>query len=64
MVGGQKIDMLEEDSPRDLNHHHADCSGARLKTGALHFYATEAAGHYRRRREPGAANALRPGSHN
>ena len=48
MVGGQMIDMLEEDSPRDLN---TITRMQRLKTGALISYATEAAGIIGRARE-------------
>jgi farnesyl diphosphate synthase len=48
MVGGQMIDMLEGDSPRDLN---TITRMQRLKTGALISYATEAAGIIGRARE-------------
>ncbi|HPF23767.1 MAG: polyprenyl synthetase family protein [Hyphomonas sp.] len=48
MVGGQMIDMLESDSPRDLN---TITRMQRLKTGALISYATEAAGILGRARE-------------
>ena len=48
MVGGQMIDMLETDSPRDLN---TITRMQRLKTGALISYATEAAGIIGRARE-------------
>lgn len=54
MVGGQMIDMLEEDSPRDLN---TITRMQRLKTGALISYATEAAGLIGGAREP-ERNAL------
>ena len=48
MVGGQMIDMLESDSPRDLN---TITRMQRLKTGALISYATEAAAIIGRARE-------------
>jgi farnesyl diphosphate synthase len=48
MVGGQMIDMLETDSPRDLN---TITRMQRLKTGALISYATEAAAIVGRARE-------------
>lgn len=48
MVGGQMIDMLESDSPRDLN---TITRMQRLKTGALISYATEAAAIVGRARE-------------
>ena len=54
MVGGQMIDMLEEDSPRDLN---TITRMQRLKTGALISYATEADGLIGGAREP-ERNAL------
>ncbi|RAN35914.1 polyprenyl synthetase family protein [Hyphomonas pacifica] len=48
MVGGQMIDMLESDSPRDLN---TITRMQRLKTGALISYATEAGAIIGRARE-------------
>ena len=48
MVGGQMIDMLESDSPRDLN---TITRMQRLKTGSLISYATEAAAILGRARE-------------
>ncbi|MEZ5998190.1 MAG: polyprenyl synthetase family protein [Hyphomonas sp.] len=48
MVGGQMIDMLETDSPRDLN---TITRMQRLKTGALISYATDAAAIIGRARE-------------
>ena len=48
IVGGQMIDMLETDSPRDLN---TITRMQRLKTGALISYATEAAAIVGRARE-------------
>jgi farnesyl diphosphate synthase len=48
MVGGQMIDMLGEDSPRDLN---TITRMQRLKTGALISYAMEAGGIIGRARE-------------
>ena len=48
MVGGQMIDMLESDSPRDLN---TITRMQRLKTGALISYATEAGAIVGRARE-------------
>ena len=48
MVGGQMIDMLESESPRDLN---TITRMQRLKTGALISYATEAAAIIGRARE-------------
>ncbi|MGB3627106.1 MAG: polyprenyl synthetase family protein [Henriciella sp.] len=41
MVGGQMIDMLEDESPRDLN---TITRMQRMKTGALISYSVEAAG--------------------
>ncbi|MFN3214371.1 MAG: polyprenyl synthetase family protein [Henriciella sp.] len=41
MVGGQMIDMLEDDSPRDIN---TITRMQRLKTGALISYSVEAGG--------------------
>jgi farnesyl diphosphate synthase len=49
MVGGQMIDMLEEDAPRDLN---TITRMQRLKTGALISYATEAGALIGGAREP------------
>ena len=48
MVGGQMIDMLESDSPRDLN---TITRMQRMKTGALISYATESAAIIGRARE-------------
>lgn len=59
MVGGQMIDMLESDSPRDLN---TITRMQRLKTGALISYATEAAAIIGRAREA-ERNALAGFSH-
>lgn len=54
MVGGQMIDMLEQESPRDLN---TITRMQRLKTGALISYALEAAAIIGHARE-GERNAL------